>query len=123
MNNAIYADPGQNLSLMARVHPCSFSYKLVYEIKFNVPIRGHHGCKEIWTPQKDDILYCKKDYCSEALDVYKHTVGIYKDDRLVGHGFIIGDPRECLSRGNLSWSRRNIFTKMNVMKVSNLFLW
>ena len=28
---------------MARVYPCSFSYKLVYEIKFDAPIRGHHA--------------------------------------------------------------------------------
>ena len=45
---------------MARYHPCNFSYKLVYEIKFDTPIRGHHVYKEIRTPQKDDILHCKK---------------------------------------------------------------
>ena len=60
---------------MARVYPCSFSYKLVYEIKFDAPIRGHHVYKEIWTAQKDDILYCNIVY----------TVGICKEDRLVGH--------------------------------------
>ena len=70
---------------MARVYPCSFSYKLVYEIKSDATIRGYHVCKEIWTPQKDDILYCKKDYRSEALDIDKDAVGIYKEDRLVGH--------------------------------------
>ena len=26
-------------------------------------------------------------------------------------------------RGNLSWPRRNIFTRVNVMKVRNLILW
>ena len=70
---------------------------------------------------KDDILYFKKDYCSEGLDIDKHAVGIYKEDRLVGHGFMTGDPMDCMSRGNLSWSRRNIFTKVNVMKERNLF--
>ena len=39
---------------MARVYPCSFSYKLVYDIKSDAPIRGHYVCKEIWTPQKDE---------------------------------------------------------------------
>ena len=63
------------------VYPCSFSYNLVYEIKADPPIRGHQVCKEIWAPQKDDILCCKKD--SEALDLDKHTVDIYKEDRLV----------------------------------------
>ena len=60
---------------MARVYPCSFSYKIVYEIKIDTPIRGHHVYKEIWTPQNSDILYCKKDYLSEALDIDKHSVG------------------------------------------------
>ena len=64
---------------LARVYPCSFSYKLVYEIKFDAPIRGHHAYKDTWTPQKDHILYCKKDYPSEALDIDKHVMG------LVGH--------------------------------------
>ena len=62
---------------MARVYPCNVSHKLVYEIKFDAPIRGHHVYKEIWTPQKDDIQYCKKDYRSEALDIDKHALGIY----------------------------------------------
>ena len=108
---------------MARVYPCSFSYKVVYKIKFDVPIKGHHVSKEIWTSQKDDILYCKEDYRSEALDIDRHTVIIYKEDRLVRHGFMTRDPMDYVSRGNLSWSRRNIFTKVNVMKVRNLFHW
>ena len=70
---------------MARVYPCSFLYKFVYEIKFDAPVRGHHVYKKIWTPQKADILYCKKGYLSEALDIDKHAVGIYKEDRLVGY--------------------------------------
>ena len=57
------------------------------------------------------------------MDINKHTVGIYKEDRLVGHGFMTGHPLDCMSRGNLSWPRQNIFTKVNVMKVRNLFLW
>ena len=70
---------------MARVYPCSFSYISVYEIKFDASIRGYHIYKEIWTPQKDDILYCKRAYRSEALGIDKHTVGIYKENKLVGH--------------------------------------
>ena len=70
---------------MATVYPCSFSNKLVYKIKFDAQIRGHHVSKEIWTTQKDDILYCKKDYLSEALDIDKHGIGTYKEERLVGH--------------------------------------
>ena len=41
---------------------------------------------DITTPQKDDILYCKNDYHSEALD--KHAVGIYKEVGFVGHVWI-----------------------------------
>ena len=59
-------------NMMARVYSCSFSYKLVCEIKFDAPIRGHHVYKETWTPQKDDILYCKK----EALDIDEQALGI-----------------------------------------------
>ena len=70
---------------MARVYPCSLSYKLVYEIKCDAPIRGHHDYKEIWTPQKDDILYCKKNYRSESLHIDKRAVCIYKENRLVGN--------------------------------------
>ena len=103
---------------MARVYPCSFSYKLVYKIKSDALIRGRHVCKETWTPQKDGILYSNK----KALDVDKHVVGIYKEDRLVGHGFMTGDSMDCVSRGNLSLPRGNYFTKVNVMKVRNLFL-
>ena len=40
---------------------------------------------DITTPQKDDILYCKNDYHSEALDINKHVVCIYKEVGLVGH--------------------------------------
>ena len=70
---------------MARVYSCSFSYKLVYEIKCDAPIRGHHVYKEIWTPREGGSLYCKKVYCSEMLDIDRHAVGIYKKDRLVGN--------------------------------------
>ena len=75
---------------MARVYSCSFSYKIVYEIKFDARINNHHVYKETQTTQKGDILYCKL----EALDIDKHAVGIYKEDRLVGHGFMTGDPME-----------------------------
>ena len=92
MNNAIYAYSGfwskPVSSVMARVYPCSFSHKLVHKIKFDAPIRGHHVDKEIWTSQKDDIPHCKKDCRSETLDIDKHAVGIYKEDRLVGHVLI-----------------------------------
>ena len=83
---------------MDRVYPCSFSYKLVYEIKFDAPNKGCHVYKEIWTPQKIDILCCSK----EALGIDKHVVGICREDRLAGHGFMTGDPGDCGSRRNLS---------------------
>ena len=73
--------------------------------------------------KEDDILNCKKDYRSEVLDIDKHTKGIYKEDRLVGHGSMMGDPMDCVSRGNLPWPRQNILMKVNVMKVRNVFLW
>ena len=73
---------------LARVYPCSFLYNFVCEIEFDAPIKGHHVYKKLWTPQKDDILYCKKDYRSEALDIDIHAVGINKVGRLVGHVLI-----------------------------------
>ena len=73
-----------NFNAMTRVYLSLFSYKFVHGIKFDAPIEGHHVYKKIWTPQKDDILYCKKDYRSESLDIDKHAVGIYKEDRLEG---------------------------------------
>ena len=33
-----------------------------------------------------------------------------------------GNPLVCVSRGNLHWPRGNIFTKVNVMKMRNLFV-
>ena len=57
---------------MARVYPCKFYRRIVYEIKFDAPIKGHHVYKETWTTQKYDILYCKK----EVLDIDKHVLGI-----------------------------------------------
>ena len=54
------------------------------------------------------------------LDTYKHAMSIYKEDRLVGHGFMAGDPLDYVSQGNLSWLRQNIFRKENVMKMRNL---
>ena len=68
---------GQNvLQIGAGITNQGNYYKLGHnnEIIFDAPIRAHHVCKEIGTPQKDDILYCKNDYHSEALD--KHAVGI-----------------------------------------------
>ena len=39
----------------------------------------------MWTPEKGDILYCKKDYHPEAWGIDKHAAGKYKKDQLVGH--------------------------------------
>ena len=74
-----------NMLMMARVNSYSVSYKLRYEIKFDAPIRGHHVYKEIWTPQKGDTLYCRKDNRPEALEFDKHAVGVFEEDILVGH--------------------------------------
>ena len=57
-------------------------------------------------------------------------MGIYKEDRLVGHRFMTGDPMDCLSRGNLSWSRQNIFrifiecdeSEKSLFKVSSVWV-
>ena len=70
---------------MARVYSCSFLYKLFYEIKIDALIKGYYLYREIWTPQKHDILYCMNNYRSEALDIHKHAVGTCTDDSLVGH--------------------------------------
>ena len=39
------------------------------------------------------------------------------------NGFMTRVPMDYVSNGNLSWSRQNILTEVNVMKVRNLFLW
>ena len=88
MNNAIFADPDQNLCLTRWLEFALAAFDTNSSTRLNLmhaPIRGHHVHNEIWTTQKDDILHCKKDYRSEALDIDKHVVGIYKEDRLVGY--------------------------------------
>ena len=50
------------------------------------------------------------------MDIDKHAEGIYKQDRLVGNGFMTGDPMDFMSQEDL-WLRQNILTKVNVMKV------
>ena len=45
---------------MARVYPCSCSYKIVHEIKFDEPIRGHHVFQKTCTSQKDDFSQHRK---------------------------------------------------------------
>ena len=60
-------------------------YKLVYKDQIDVSIRSYHVYKEIWTSEKDGILHCKKDCCSEALDVDKHAVGLCNKSRLMEH--------------------------------------
>ena len=85
MNNAVYAEQKLCLTRWLEFTLAAFHTNP----SRRSPFRGHHVYKEIWTPQKDDILYCKKDYRSEALDIDKHVVwvnmGVYKEDRLVGH--------------------------------------
>ena len=96
LESNVYSKPFSNLFrldlksvpsmlMMARVNSYSVSYKLRYEIKFDAPIRGHHVYKEIWTPQKGDTLYCRKDNRPETLEFDKHAVGVFKEVILVGH--------------------------------------
>ena len=108
MNNAVYADPGQKLYLtrwleftFAAFHTNSYTRLNLMHLSEVT----YHVYTETWTPRKDGVLYCKKDIHSEGLDIDKHTVGIYKEDRLVGNGFVTGDLLDCASRGHLSWSR------------------
>ena len=61
------------------------SYSLLYEIWFETAVRGHNIYKNVWTPQRDKLLTCKKDDRSEALELDKHAVGVYKNELLVGH--------------------------------------
>ena len=115
MNNAI--DPGQNLCLTRWLEFTLAAFYTNSSTRLNL-MHLSEVYKETWTPQKDDTLYYKK----ETLNIDKCAVGIYKEDRLVGHGFMTGDSMDCMSRGNL-WPRQNYFTKVNVMRVRNLFLW
>ena len=104
MNNAIYADPGQNLHLTRWLEFTIAAFHTNSSTRLNLMHLSEViiSTKKYGHLKKDDILYCKKDYRSEGVDRNKHTVGIYKEDRLVGHGFMTGDPLDCKSRGNLS---------------------
>ena len=89
MNNAIYANPGRNLCLTqwleftpGTAHTNSSTRLNLMHLSAVIMSTKKHG-----NLKKDDILYCKK----EALDIDKHAVGIYKEDKLVEHRFMTGD--------------------------------
>ena len=57
-----------------------------YRISFSCAVRGHHIYKALWTPTKDEKLYCRKDERMEAEAYDSHAIGVYKTDGvLVGH--------------------------------------
>ena len=68
-------------------------FRIMYQIKFQSLIRGHHVYKNVWSPYKGETLIAQPDNRDEAQENYKYTVGIYKknDDgskELVGHASV-----------------------------------
>ena len=69
---------------MSRALPIEFT--MSYRISFSCAVRGHHIYKALWTPTKDEKLYCRKDERMEAEAYDSHAIGVYKTDGvLVGH--------------------------------------
>ena len=86
VNNAIYADPGQNLCLMLWLE---FTL-VVFHTNLSTRLNLMHISDVIMSTKKYGhlkkmIFYITRDYWSEVLDIDKHVVGIFKEDRLVEH--------------------------------------
>lgn len=68
---------------MARLNKLKFEMR--YKIQFNNVIRGHHIYKDDCTPKVREKLEAKKDTREEAVANDKYVIGLYKEDKLVGH--------------------------------------
>ena len=56
-----------------------------FEIEFLTNIRGHHVYKNTWCPKPDEKLICRKDNREDAIRYDEFSIGVYKDEKLVGH--------------------------------------
>ena len=73
---------------MARIHPVDF--EMVYKLKFESVIRGHHVYKAVWNPEVGEKLECYEDTRKEAKDYDKHSVGIFKLSSEKGKKTLVG---------------------------------
>ena len=73
----------------ARDDEC-YEFRIMYQIKFQSLIRGHHAYKNVWSPYKKETLIVQPDNRDEVQENDKYAVGIYKKNHdgskeLVGH--------------------------------------
>ena len=45
---------------MARTNKCE-KFEMFYRVSFESVVRGHHGYKGKWSPEKGERLLCQKD--------------------------------------------------------------
>ena len=63
---------------------------MVYKLKFESVIRGHHVYKAVWNPEVGEKLECYEDTRKEAKDCDKHSVGIFKLSSEKGKKTLVG---------------------------------
>ena len=72
----------------ARDEECC-EFRIMYQIKFQSIIRGHHVYKNVWSPCKGETVIAQPDNRDETQENDKYGVGIYKKNdgakELVGH--------------------------------------
>ena len=59
--------------------------QIEFHLTFACVIRGHHAYKNIWTPAKGERLECHHDSSPDASKHDADSIGIYKDNVVVGH--------------------------------------
>ena len=72
----------------ARDEECC-EFRIMYQIKFQTIIRGHHVYKNVWSPYKGKTVIAQPDNRDETQENDKYGVSIYKKNdgskELVGH--------------------------------------
>ena len=61
------------------------TFRTGFKIEFLTNIRGHHVYKNTWCPELDEKLICRKDNREDAIRYDELSIGVYKDEKLVGH--------------------------------------
>ena len=51
---------------------------MVYKLKFESVIRGHHVYKAVWNPEVGEKLECNEDIRKEVKGYDEHAVGLFK---------------------------------------------
>ena len=59
--------------------------EMKYKLEFSAPIRGHHIYKDNWWPKIGEELNCQKDNREDAIQYDKFSIGVFKNEELVGH--------------------------------------